>query len=108
MSQQGSGELVRIGALWQGREGSKAVLTGKMGDARLLIFQNTRKESENQPDYIVCVAQQQRRDDGGQQARPNPGGVANSGGFGSGTRPPPRKPVEPAPEGTFADDEIPF
>lgn len=55
--------FVKIGALWKAKEGSKAVLTGKLGNASLLIFKNTRKqEGSNQPDYNVCVANPYKKD----------------------------------------------
>jgi len=54
--------MVKIGALWKAREGSKAVLSGKIGDANLLVFKNNfKKEGSKQPDYIVYVAESKKK-----------------------------------------------
>lgn len=51
------GPLVKIGALWSKRDRNKQMyLTGKLGDAQLLIFPNGYKENEKQPDYLCYVA----------------------------------------------------
>ena len=55
MSEKSS--LVKIGALWSKRDRNKQMyLTGKLGDAQLLIFPNGYKEHERQPDYLCYVA----------------------------------------------------
>lgn len=55
-------ELVKIGALWVNRDkNGKRYLSGKMGDAKLLVFENNFKEGK-QPDYKVYVAPYQKAD----------------------------------------------
>jgi len=55
--QEKRGELVKIGALWTGRtKDGDLCLTGRMGDAVLLVFKNKFKQEEKQPDYIAYVA----------------------------------------------------
>ena len=66
MSEEKRGELVKIGALWTNtdRNGNKC-LTGRMGDAVLLVFKNQFKQEDRQPDYIAYVARPlEKKDDG--------------------------------------------
>lgn len=46
----------RIGGLWKGKEGSKALLSGSIDllgeDIRVVIFKNDKKEGK-QPDYFI-------------------------------------------------------
>lgn len=61
-------DLVKIGALWVGADKKgNPQLTGKMGDARLLVLKNNFKERDNQPDYVVYVTKNERRDNGEEQ-----------------------------------------
>lgn len=53
-------DLVKIGALWKPKEQGKVVLSGKMGDARVIIFKNDKKQ-ENHPDYTICVCNPQKK-----------------------------------------------
>ena len=64
MNEEKRGELVKIGALWESttKQGDTC-LTGKMGDAMLLVFKNKFKEQGKQPDYIVYVAKPTRKDE---------------------------------------------
>lgn len=59
-------ELVKIGALWKGEDqNGNPKLTGKLGDARLLVLKNTYKEEgSKQPDYVVYVAKAQKKEEG--------------------------------------------
>lgn len=56
MSDQQSG-LVKIGALWRGKEGG-AAFTGELGrEAKLIVLSNKYKEpGDKRPDYNVFVA----------------------------------------------------
>lgn len=56
--------LVKIGALWKAKEDSKAALTGKLGDANLIIFKNGYKEESKHPDYIVYVSNPMKKKEG--------------------------------------------
>ncbi len=53
-----AGDMVPITGLWrQKREGKKDYLTGYMGNARIFVFLNERKEpGSNQPDFQMYVA----------------------------------------------------
>jgi hypothetical protein len=57
-------DLIRIGGLWKNETATGTVLSGNLaGDCRVVIFKNTRKEKENQPDYIMYFSPK-RRDEG--------------------------------------------
>lgn len=51
--------LTKVGALWNGKPGSKAVFNGSVEIGgqkyKLLIFPNEDKSSEKQPDFRVCT-----------------------------------------------------
>ncbi len=61
--------MIRLTGLWlnESKSGDK-YFSGNIGAAKLLIFKNTRKEADNQPDYIAYVAEAKRDDAGGQAA----------------------------------------
>jgi uncharacterized protein (DUF736 family) len=71
-----NGGLVFIGALWKpgkdenGQPRAKAVLNGKLGNARVIILKNKNKTSENSPDYHIAVANPNRE---GQERNNNNG-----------------------------------
>ena len=58
-------DLVKIGALWkhEGKSERSPVLTGKLGDARLVIFANGHKKTDKHPDYILYVENQKKREE---------------------------------------------
>ena len=59
-------DLVAIGALWKSKDkDGKTYLSGKMGDARLLVFENKFKEKDSQPDFRVYVTAPRKREDEG-------------------------------------------
>lgn len=46
-------DLIKIGALWKGEKS----LSGKLGEARLLVIKNKYKEDgDKRPDYNVFIA----------------------------------------------------
>jgi hypothetical protein len=48
--------LEKLGALWKGKTGSKAVLTGMLEDKRrIFVFKNEDKKSDKHPDYRLVV-----------------------------------------------------
>jgi hypothetical protein len=51
--------LTKIGALWNGKSGSRAVYNGsvKIGGQKykLLIFPNEDKQKDTQPDFRICT-----------------------------------------------------
>ncbi len=52
------GDLVKIGAVWKNRnQQGQTFLSGKLGDATLLILPNREKtEGGKEPDYLAFVA----------------------------------------------------
>lgn len=56
--------MIKIGAVWKSQDkDGNPMLTGLMGDARLVILKNGYKEQDKHPDYIVYIAENKRRDD---------------------------------------------
>lgn len=50
-------QKIRLGGLWKSRsKNGLEYLSGKFAQARLLVFPNVRKQTENSPDYSVYVA----------------------------------------------------
>lgn len=37
--------------------------TGSLGNARLMVFKNNRKENDNQPDYIMFLTENKKREE---------------------------------------------
>jgi hypothetical protein len=58
-------QLVEIGALWYSTK-TPGVMTGKLGNARLVLLPNDRKEGA-QPDCRIFVAPFEKRDQPQQQ-----------------------------------------
>jgi hypothetical protein len=97
------GPLVKIGALWSKRDkNNQMYLTGKLGDAQLLVFPNGYKENEKQPDYLCYVAAgkpETRQKSLVEEVPENPtmqDGPAGSSGYAADAVPP------------LTDDDIPF
>jgi hypothetical protein len=57
-------DLIHVCGLWssESRTGAGEYLTGSIGGLRLFVFRNRRKESDRHPDYVLCVGQNQRRE----------------------------------------------
>ena len=47
--------LVKIAALWKGREGGKVEYTGMMDSARIIVLPNSKKDKEKSPDAYVYI-----------------------------------------------------
>ena len=62
--------LIEIGALWYSTK-TPGVMTGKLGNARLVLLPNARKEG-SQPDCRIFVAPYEKQE---QQGRPAPAPV---------------------------------
>lgn len=92
MSSDNGGNLIRLGGLWKktGRNGT-TFLSGTFGQAGLLVFRNTRKERDSDPDYVAFVAPGRERQ---RQAQP------------SSSRPSPAAQFEEPP--ALTDEDIPF
>jgi hypothetical protein len=64
--------MIKISSLW--RKTSKNDRTywqGKLGNGRLLLFKNDRKESEKHPDLILYIVPENERQNG--QTKPDAG-----------------------------------
>ncbi len=61
--------LRKIGALWRGKEGSKAVLSGSielLGEPiRIMVFKAEKKAGKG-PDYTICRALEDEKPSGAQ------------------------------------------
>lgn len=54
--------MIKVGALWSKKSAKgEEYLNGKFGDAELKVFPNSYKEKENQPDFIVYLAESKER-----------------------------------------------
>ena len=84
---------VSLGGLWQqtDKNGNK-YLSGSLGFARMLIFPNRNKTSDNAPDYNMVLVEKQRDGDKPETKPPDSKPQANT--------PPPPQPS--------ADDDAPF
>lgn len=51
---------IEIGALWTGR--GKALYSGKLGNARVVILTNNHKKADNHPDARIFVVPDEKRD----------------------------------------------
>jgi len=57
-------ELIKVTGLWKSEDrNGNLVLSGNLnGNARVVIFTNTFKESEKEPDYIMYLGKNEKRD----------------------------------------------
>lgn len=55
------GAMLQLGGLWvnESKSGVK-YMTGYMGNLKLMIFRNNYKKEDNQPDYIMYLAEKPR------------------------------------------------
>ena len=95
--EQRSGDMMSIMGLWENtdKRGNK-YLSGNLGGIRVLIFKNTYKQSDREPDYRLNIAKRQP-----QEGYHNP---QASAGETSQERPTSSAP-QAAPE---KEDDIPF
>ena len=72
---------IEIGALWTGR--GKALYTGKLGNARIVVLENQHKKSDNHPDARIFVVPDDKRDKGSTAAaRDESDETGYPGGYG--------------------------
>lgn len=56
-------DLVKLGALWLGKDkDGKTMMTGLLGDARLMVLRNGYKKEEKHPDFILYVAPSEKKE----------------------------------------------
>lgn len=54
--------MVSLGGLWLNRDkNGKLYFSGYLGNAKLMIFKNERKEKDNQPDYYMMLANNRKQ-----------------------------------------------
>ena len=57
--------MIKLTGLWQNEDKNQnKYLSGSLGSAKILIFKNTYKEKDNQPDYIMYAAAKPKKDEG--------------------------------------------
>lgn len=58
---QQSNDMVSLGGLWVNRDKNGEIyFSGYLGNAKLLIFRNKKKEQDNQPDYYMNLVNKPR------------------------------------------------
>lgn len=58
--------MIPVTGLWLGKDKNQnQYFSGNLGNARLMIFKNTHKEKENQPDYLLYLDEKKKKDDAG-------------------------------------------
>lgn len=58
-------QLVKLGSLWkvENPKDNSPLLTGSMGNAKLVIFPNKYKgEGKNRPDYVLYVSNREKKE----------------------------------------------
>ena len=101
--QQRSGDMLSIMGLWENtdKRGNK-YLSGNLGSIRVLIFKNTYKQSDREPDYRLNIAKRQPQEGGGYHPA-NPQATA-----GESSQAAPAAPATPPPPAPEKEDDIPF
>lgn len=67
MNQQGS-DLVKLTGMWMKQtKADEAYWSGSLGGARVLLFANHNRTSENQPSHLLFVGRNESRDGGGER-----------------------------------------
>ena len=101
---QRSNDMLSIMGLWENtdKRGNK-YLSGNLGSIRVLIFKNTYKQSDRDPDYRLNIAKRQPQESGGYQSAQH--NAQASAGEGSQAAPQANTPPPAAPE---KEDDIPF
>jgi hypothetical protein len=67
-TQEGKTSLLRVMGLWENtdKRGNK-YLSGNIGSLRVMIFSNSFKQGEREPDYILYVSQRSQDERSGGQ-----------------------------------------
>ena len=60
MSEQ---QMIELGGMWTGKDKrGNSMMSGYLGNTKLLLFKNTFKDAENQPDYKLYVAPKPKKE----------------------------------------------
>ena len=69
-------DLIPLGALWKHEKNDGTIyFSGVLGDARVYVFPNTKKEKDNQPDYRLVVGPKKKKEDNATNEQPVQGAV---------------------------------
>ena len=98
--QRGS-DMLSIMGLWENtdKRGNK-YLSGNLGSIRVLIFKNTYKQSDREPDYRLNIAKRQPQEDRGGYNPSHQAAAGESSQAAPATETPPATPEK--------EDDIPF
>ena len=68
MADNERGEMVFLGGLWlnEAKDGSKFMSGGFGLGGKILVFKNTKKTKQNEPDYNMFIVQKPRDPNSGQ------------------------------------------
>lgn len=53
--------MIELTALWKKTGPKGDYLTGKLGNATIMIFPNTKKTAENQPDFRIMITESKEK-----------------------------------------------
>ena len=54
--------MIQLSALWKkDSKNGRTYYSGKLGDGRLLLFKNEKKQDEKQPDLILYIVAEEKR-----------------------------------------------
>lgn len=53
--------MFNLCGLWKSKNGK--ALTGRLGNLKILVLKNNFKKAEKQPDYVVCLAEYEKKDE---------------------------------------------
>ena len=56
--------MLNLTGLWvnESKDG-KRYMAGNLGGVRILVFKNQHKRKDNDPDYTLCLAERERKND---------------------------------------------
>jgi hypothetical protein len=98
MAENEKDPMVRLGGLWRAEtRGGQQMLRGRLGAAKILVFENSYKRDENDPDMVMYLAAGKPREDSDGSSGGGGGGASSSSGSPGQNDP-----------GTEGVDDIPF
>ena len=70
----------KIGALWKKKKGDLVYLVGEVeqivgSPLKIVVFKNTKKEKDNQPDWNICLQGELKKEKTEQKAEDNNGDI---------------------------------
>lgn len=64
--------MIELTALWKKTGPKGDYLTGKLGNATIMVFPNTKKTADNQPDFRIMVTESKEKQSYPNRPKPNP------------------------------------